>query len=134
MTQVRLVVQRGFYKSVVAHGNKVTRKQVAEFLRGKDAYTLHKSSRKHYSLNPTIVADIDQQWQADLADVSQLQADNDKTRYILTVVDCFSNFAWVVPTKSKNMESIVQAFQTLFQEPRKAERLQTDKGKEFYNS
>jgi len=122
------------YKSAVAQGHKVTRKQVAEFLRGKDAYTLHKSSRKHYSRNPTIVADIDQQWQADLADVSELQADNDKTRYLLTVVDCFSKFAWVVPTKSKNMESIVEAFQTLLQQPRKPQRLQTDKGKEFLNS
>jgi hypothetical protein len=114
----------------------VNRQKVADFLKGKEAYTLHKPARKHYSRNPTVVATIDQQWQADLADVSSLDKDNDNFRYLLTVVDCFSKFAWVLPLKSKDTKTLEEAFHTLLQKaaPRPPKRLQTDKGKEFLNA
>ena len=128
--------QERLYQSARSRGLKVNRQQVAEFLKGKDAYTLHKPARKHYSRNPTIVATIDQQWQADLADVSSLGTDNDEIRYLLTVVDCFSKFAWVVPLKRKDSQTLEEAFATLLRKsaPRKPQRLQTDKGKEFLNA
>jgi transposase InsO family protein len=93
-------------------------------------------ARKHYSRNPTIFAFIDHQWQADLADVAQLEKDNDGVRYLLTVIDCLSKYAWVIPLLRKNANEIQEAFVRLFEQsaPRKPRRLQTDKGKEFLNS
>ena len=125
-----------FFKSVKSHGLKVTRNQVNEFLKGFDTYTLHKPSRKHFSRNPTIVSDIDQQWQADLADVSEFASDNDDTRYLLTIVDCFSKFAWVIPLKTKDSNRLFVVFTQLFHSRpiRRPKRIQTDKGKEFINS
>ena len=64
-----------------------------------------------------------------------LQRENGGHRYILTVIDIFSKFAWGVPVKNKDSKSVRDAFNTVLasSDPRKPERLQTDKGKEFFN-
>jgi transposase InsO family protein len=109
---------------------------VTKFLKGQETYTLHKQIRRKFTRNPTIVKGIDAQWQADLADVSQLSAKNDGHNFLLTVVDCFSKFAWVVPVKQKSSVEMLASFQKLFanSNPRIPKRLQTDKGKEFLNA
>ena len=118
-----------------AKGINVTRKQVQAVLKKLDVYTLHKPRRIHYSRNPTVVGDIDQQWQADLADMQPMSRQNSGNNYILTVIDCFSKYAWAIPIKKKDSKSLVVAFKLLFDQskPRKPKRLQTDKGKEFLN-
>ena len=70
-----------------------------------------------------------------MADLSDLSEENDGNRYLLTVIDCFSKYAWAVPIKRKDAKTLEQAFNHLFciAEPRVPERLQTDKGLEFYN-
>ena len=113
----------------------VTRNPVRDYLSHQRAYTLHKPTRRHFPRNHIYVGKIDKQWQADLADMVGLQRDNGGNRYILTVIDVFSKFAWGVPVKNKDAKSIRDAFKRVlkFAEPRKPERLQTDKGKEFFN-
>lgn len=57
-------------------------------------------------------------------------------RYILTVIDVFSRYAWAVPLKTKSAPEVAGAFSKIFksltthQLPR---YIQTDQGKEFYN-
>ena len=76
----------------------------------------------------------DEQWQADLVDVQALKKDNDGYRFLLTVIDVLSKYAWVVPLKDKTGKSLVDAFDTVFKKDgRVPERLQTDAGKEFLN-
>ncbi|CAP20774.2 Protein CBG24082 [Caenorhabditis briggsae] len=58
--------------------------------------------------------------------------ENDGFKYLLTVIDCFSKYAWVVPLKNKNGFTTSQALQTIFKQ-RKPQKMQTDKGKEYYN-
>ena len=72
----------------------VTRAAVADYLHGQQAYTLHKPARRKYEDNKTYVAGIDAHWQADLADMQGLAKRNDGMRYILTVIDVFSKYAW----------------------------------------
>lgn len=114
----------------------VDRQVVQEFLRGQQAYTLHRPARRRYKRNHTYVAGIDAQWQADLADMQDLARQNGGQRYMLTVIDVFSKFAWVAPVKSKDAETISAAFIQVLKDsaPRVPKRLQTDKGKEFFNS
>jgi len=114
----------------------VNRAMVKQFLRGEQAYSLHKPARRHYKRNPIYVAGIDAQWQADLADMQTLARQNNGMRYLLTVIDVFSKFAWVAPVKSKDASAISLAFKEVLEEaaPRRPRRLQTDKGKEFFNS
>jgi hypothetical protein len=50
----------------------------------------------------------------------------------LTVIDCFSKYAWTFPLKNKKPEGIVDAFKQIFKESgRRPEKLQVDEGKEF---
>ena len=61
---------------------------------------------------------------------------NGGTRYLLTVIDVFSKFAWAIPVHSKDCKAITTAFWYVLTTANKrhAQRLQTDKGKEFFNS
>ena len=56
-------------------------------------------------------------------------------RFLLRVIDIFSKYAWVVPSKDKKDVSIVYAFQkTLDKSGRKQNKIWADKGSEFYNN
>ena len=57
---------------------------------------------------------------------------NGGIKYLLTVIDAFSKYGWIVPLKSKTGEEVARAFNKIFKE-RKPEKLWVDKGKEFYN-
>ena len=112
-----------------------SRESVETYLQSQQAYTLHKPARRHYIRNKVYVAGIDAQWQADLADMQGIARQNDGMRYILTVIDVFSMFAWAVPVKSKDAGSVADGFSQVLRlaSPRKPKRLQTDKGKEFFH-
>jgi transposase InsO family protein len=116
-------------------GLKVNRDKVKAYLKGDDSYTLHKPARRHFTRNKIIVNDIDKQWQADLAEMQDVAKDNDGVRYLLTVIDCFSKYAWVVTLKKKDTSTVVDGFKRLFTlTTRRPVNLHTDKGKEFMNS
>ena len=114
----------------------VTRKSVRQYLSGEASYSLHRQARRHFTRIPTYAAGIDDQWQADLVDMQALSRANRGVKYLLTVIDVFSKYAWVVPAKNKSAAGMLDAFRTLLDEqaaPRRPSRLQTDKGKEFLN-
>lgn len=112
----------------------IQRNKVQTFLSHQDTYTLHKPVRRKFQRRRIIVGGIDQQWQADLIDVSKLKKDNDGYTFLLTVIDVFSKYAWVVPLSNKTGATIIRAFELIFtQGGRKPLRLQTDKGSEFLN-
>ena len=114
----------------------VNRKEFFNYLRGEQAYTLHKPARRHYTRNPIYVGGIDAQWHADHADMQGLARQNNVMRYLLTVIDVFSKFAWVAPVKSKDGAAVTAAFREVLEgaAPRRPRRLQTDNSKEFYNT
>ncbi|EGI68871.1 F54H12.3-like protein, partial [Acromyrmex echinatior] len=54
---------------------------------------------------------------------------------ILTVIDILSKYAWALPLKSKNRSDVAAALSKIFREDERYPRnLQTDQGKEFYNT
>jgi hypothetical protein len=67
------------------------------------------------NLSLSNVSHIDQQWQADLADMQGLSSENGGNNYILTCIDVLSGFAWAVPVRSKSTRNMVVAFKELFQ-------------------
>ena len=74
-------------------------------------------------------------WGADLADMQLLSKYNKGIRFLLCVIDIFSNYAWFVPLKDKKSISIVKAFQIILKQSdnRKLNKIWVDKGSEFYN-
>ena len=56
-------------------------------------------------------------------------------RFLLFVIDIFSNYSWVVPLKDKKGMSVVNAFQSILKDiDRKANKIWVDKGSEFYKN
>ena len=108
---------------------KLSRKQVQEWLKSQDTYTLHKPVPKNYVRNRVVVGGIDDLWQADLVDLQSLSKYNDGYKYLLACVDIFSKFAWAVPLKSKTGKVITTAFQSIIENGRKPFYLQTEEGK-----
>jgi len=117
----------------LANASGTPLKKVKEWLKAQPTYTLHRSARKKYPTRNYIVHDIDEQWQADLADVALIADQNKGYRFILTVIDLFSRYAWARPLKSKRGREVAEAFEDIFKEGRIPKRIQTDQGKEFEN-
>ena len=111
----------------------ISKAQVTAWLSGESTYTLHRPARRHFQRNRVIVGGIDSQWQADLVDMQSLAKHNDGYRYLLTCIDVFSKYAWVVPIRTKTGVQLIDAFRTLFATGRQPLYLQTDEGTEFLN-
>ena len=103
-------------------------------MEGSLAYTLHKPRRKRFPTAPVVVYGIDEQWAADLVEVQKLARYNKGVRYLLTVIDVFSKYAWVRPLPNKTGKEVQKGFASIFKEGRKPASIQTDDGKEFYNA
>ena len=111
---------------------RISLKNIRKWLMSQNTYTLHKQRRKNFVRSRITVEDIDDQFQADLVDMQAFQKENKGFKYILTVIDVFSKFAFALPLKSKNADDVIKAFKIVFSK-RKPEKLQSDKGKEFVN-
>ena len=93
---------------------------------------LHKSKRKNYPRRKIIVNHINEIFAADLVEMQKFSKLNKGYRYLLTCIDIFSKFAWVIPLKDKKGITIKNALQKIFNK-RKPKFLWTDRGTEFYN-
>lgn len=113
---------------------KITLQKVKSWLESQDTYTIHKPARKHFKRNKVVAYYIDQLWEADLVDMQEFAQYNDNYKYLLTVIDVLSKYAWAIPLKKKTGAEVVEAFQNIFKESgRKPLMLRTDRGKEFVN-
>ena len=122
------------YRAVKEKGkNKISRKQVRDWLSQQDVYTLHKPARRRYKKSRVIVPRIDAQFQADLVNLQNLSRYNKGYKYLLTCVDIFSKYAFVLPLKTKKGQELVKAFQKILSTGRKPTKLQADQGAEFLN-
>ena len=72
-------------------------------------------------------------WAADLVDMSPFCRSNKGYKYLLTVIDVYSKYGWIVPLKTKTSKEVAQAFRKLLFHNGHPSRLWTDKGREFYN-
>ena len=88
--------------------------KIQEWLSGQRVYTLHRAVRKRYNTRRYKVAGPHQLWQADLVEMIPYANENDEYRYLLTVIDVFSRYAWARPLKSKTGVSVAAAFQEFF--------------------
>ena len=102
------------------------------------AYTLHRPVRKHFARNPYTVTNVRDVWECDLLDEQSYAKYNDKFRYILSVIDVFSKFLYLIPVKTKSGPAVTAAFRFIFDDKlkltsRRPVWVRTDKGKEFLN-
>ncbi|XP_078344072.1 uncharacterized protein LOC144629727 [Oculina patagonica] len=116
----------------------VSRRAAQTYLQGEPSFTLHRPRREEFPRSKTVVGpSLDHTWQADLVEMQdrKLVAANKRTRYLLTVIDVLSKYAWVVGLKSKRGTAVRDALRYLLEhnQGRRPVNLHTDQGKEFYN-
>jgi Integrase core domain len=99
----------------------------------KLAYELHKPARKNFVRRKYILYGIGDLIQIDLVDMSKYSKQNKGYKFILTAIDCFSKLGFAEPLKNKSAAEVAPVMERIIkQHPIK--NLQSDLGKEFYNS
>ena len=93
---------------------------------------LHKPKRKNYPRRRIIVNHIDEIFAADLVEMQKFAKLNKGYIYLLTCIDIFSKYAWVIPLKDKKAINVKNALGKIIKK-RKRKFLWTDRGTEFYN-
>ena len=100
-------------KNCVAALRVVPDQDVERWLSEQDTYTPHKPVRRRFKRRWVVVGGPNQQWQADLVDVSRLKKTNVGTAFLLTVIDVFSKRDWFIPLKNNSAVSKAAAFAPL---------------------
>jgi len=124
----------------IKHKKQKTPTQIKEWLETQDAYMLHRPLRKRFPRNPYTVNNIDDVWELDTLDLSSLKKFNNY-RYLLQVIDVFSNYLYSVPLRTKTGKEVAAALESIFMDPKYTKPISrrpvwvcTDKGKEFLNT
>ena len=95
------------YRYVKKAGKYVISKHmIRKWLQRQEAYSLQRPLRRKFKRNRVMTKGIDDQWDADLMDMTKYSKDNDGYSYILLVIDIFSKFLWMRPLKNKKGESV----------------------------
>ena len=77
----------------------------------------------------------DECWSIDLIDRSSLGKYNKNYKFIFTIIDNHTKYAWAIPLKDKSGKSTTAAFKNLLEtSKRKPHKIWSDRGKEFYNT
>lgn len=111
---------------------KLSFSKVQDWLSKKRSYSLHRRALRHFERNPTIVSNLDDQWQIDLFFLPELGGSE---RLALLVIDLASRYVWVEPISNKSGPVVTRAMRKILEEaaPRKPIKIQGDAGKEFFN-
>ncbi|KAJ8914742.1 hypothetical protein NQ315_017453 [Exocentrus adspersus] len=96
---------------------------------------LHKPARINFKRRRTIIKGLNDLIQADLIDLISYSKENNGYKYVLIVINCFSKFVWTEPLINKSAQEVANAMNKILQCSKKIPKnLQTDMGKEFYNT
>ena len=95
-----------------------------------------KGPKKNYNTNKKDVYYIDDICSLDILDLKDYGPENNRGyRYVLLIIDNFSNFGWTTPPKNKNAQIIKDSFENvLISSKRSPILIENDRGKEFYNN
>jgi hypothetical protein len=117
------------------YGIQVSKEKIQKWLEQQHTYTRHRNRRLHFKRNPVIATHINNNWQCDIGFLDKYKKDNKGYSNFLACIDVLSKKGYAEPMKSKDMGSTTKAFSEILKRahPNKPEKLQTDRGKEFYN-
>jgi len=81
-------------KKYRAYHERIKYQELKQWLTEQRTNTLHKALHKSFPTRKTYVPNIDDQFQADIVDMRSFEKDNEGYKYILTVINIFSRYAW----------------------------------------
>ncbi|CAN0069936.1 unnamed protein product, partial [Heterosigma akashiwo] len=121
-------------RTTIADVDRFIKKQeVYQLLRPAPKDTRAKEKRKKY--RPDMAGSI---INIDLLDVSKLSMRNKGIKYLLTAIDLYDSYAYIIPMKNKSESTSLQAIKTLLKQIKKhinyyPYELKSDQGTEFTN-
>lgn len=96
---------------------------------------IHRYARKNFQRRKFTMYGIGDTLQADLIEMQPYKRENRGHRYILIAIDVFSKMAYAEPLMDKTGTETTKAMDRIIRKvDRRIGNLQTDDGKEFYNS
>ena len=107
--------------------------KIKDILSRIENYTLHREYKKGQR-NTSFSHFKRYQFQMDLVDIQELSQYNDGVRYIMTVIDTFTRYAFCRLLLDKRADTVLNAFQSVLKEAKeKPKILVVDRGTEFQN-
>jgi hypothetical protein len=95
---------------------------------------LHRSARKKFQRRRVIMKGLNDTWQIDLVEMIPYARENQGYKYLLTVIDTFSKFAYAIPVKTKKGVDVTNAMKKILKLAKnQPKNIHSDMGKEFYN-
>lgn len=94
---------------------------------------LHRPARKRIQRRRVQMRGIGDTYQIDLVEMIPYARENRQHKYILTIIDIFSKYAWALPVKNKTSACIVNIMRKFLSTQRVPRNIHSDMGKEFYN-
>lgn len=96
---------------------------------------LHRPKRKNFKRRQVIQKGLNDTWEIDLVEMIPYSPENKGYKYILTVIDIFSKYAYAMALKSKDSSSVVEAMKRIFKKSQFSppKNIHSDQGKEFFN-
>jgi hypothetical protein len=123
---------RRFYNNLVAAGiveEGSDPKPFIDYVNGLKTTQVHSERKQQYK---KIKADyVNQQWQSDLIDVSNMSQNNKGYKWIMTVIDIYSRKAYAQMIYRKQPEYTLECIKEVVKLWGKPEQIQTDDGNEY---
>ena len=120
------------WQYIKLHGRNITRKQLYEWLSKQDVYTSHHPILHCFARRRVITRGLNDVWDVDLMDMSNLAEHNDGVTFIAIFIDIFSRYLYVEPMKNKSTKETLQAIKRVFaKSQQQPETFRSDAGKEF---
>lgn len=94
---------------------------------------LHRPVRKNFTRRAVELKGLYDLYQADLVEMIPHAKVNKGFRYLMTIINAFSKYAHAVPLKTKTGKEVAHALEPILSN-NKMKYLQTDNGKEYYNT
>ena len=120
------------WQYVSLHGRNITKKPLYKWLSEQDVYTSHHPVIHCLARRRVVTRGLNDVWDVDLMDMSNLAKYNDGVHFITIFIDIFSRYLYIKPMKNKTTKETLTAIQNSFCKSRlQPETFRSDAGKEF---
>jgi len=89
-----------FHEKLIENGIDIDIDELKRILSKEESYTINKPAKTKFQTRKVIANYVIEQLQADLAFMPYTK-ENDNIKYLLTVIDILSKYAWVIPLNDK---------------------------------
>ena len=114
------------------HGRNISKKQLYKWLSKQDVFTSHHPIIHRFARRRVITRGLNDVWDVDLMDMSNLAKYNDGVHFIAIFIDVFSRYLYVHPMKNKSTKTTLNAIKSIFAKSNlQPETFCSDAGKEF---